>query len=135
MWTAIIGGITSVFGGFFGMKKEQTKNIGTAIEAISKSNASASSKEKAAAEIIVAEMNKGTGWREKFMYILMMIVLAYIFGFTTPALGLPIPEGSLIGEVFALLKLGLIGYIPARTVDKIVEKVAINKLIDKFIKK
>ena len=139
MWTAIIGGITSIFGGFFGLKKEQAKQVTTAIEAVEKANSSASSKEKAIATIIQSEASSGywlaAVWRPMLMTVLSGIVVAYAFGFTTPNMLAEMPEHSMIGQLFEVLKIGIMGYIPARTIEKIVSKVSINKLIEKFVKK
>lgn len=139
MWTAIIGGVTSIVGSFFGLKGKQAEQVTSAINAVEKANSSASSKEKAIATIVQSEARSGywlaAVWRPMLMTVLSGIVVAYAFGFTTPNMMTEMPEHSMISQLFELLKIGIMGYIPARTIEKIVSKVSINKLIEKFIKK
>jgi hypothetical protein len=143
MWSAAITGLFSVLGsgikGFFTTKEAQMKGVESAIEAINQSNISAGEKEKAISQVISAEVNNGywlsSVWRPLLMVTLAGIVVAYAFGFTTPNMVNEIPEKSMIGNMFELLKIGVMGYMPLRTVEKIVDKININKLIDKFTKK
>lgn len=137
--TGVLGVIGTGVKGFFGVKESQVEGIHKTIEAIGESNSSAAEKEKAIAAVIGAEMQSGywlaAVWRPLVMVALAGIVLAYFMGFTTPELLAPIPEGSSMREVFELLKLGLMGYMPLRTVEKIASQVNAGKIINNLVQK
>jgi len=143
----IIGLLTSVFSligsgvqGFFGIKQSQLQNIDKVIETINQSNISSGEKEKSIAAVIAAETSNGywlsAVWRPLFMLFLCVVVGAYVLGYTTPNLLVPMPQGSMMSELFELLKVGIMGYMPLRTVDKIVEAVAranvLKSLVDRI---
>lgn len=142
-WTAIATGIISALGngitGFFSAKEKGMENIHTAIEAIEKTNSSAAAKEKAIATVIQSEARSGywlsAVWRPLLMTVLAGIVVAYVFGFTTPNMMAEIPESSMLGSMFELLKIGVMGYMPLRTVEKIVDKVQVGKIINAIFDK
>ena len=121
----ILGTISSGIKGFFGVKESQLNVINKALDTMDKSNLSAGEREKAIASIIASESSSGywlsAVWRPLLMVILCGIVLAYSFGFTTANLLVPMPEGSVIAQLFELLKIGVMGYLPLRTVDKAIE--------------
>lgn len=114
--------------GFFGIKQANAENLGKAIEVINSSNISAAERETAIAAVIQAEANSGywlsAVWRPLFMLMLCIIVISYCMGWTTPNLLKPMPEASMMAQLFELLKIGVMGYMPLRTVDKIVEAIA-----------
>lgn len=114
--------------GFFGIKQANAENLGKAIEVINSSNMSAAERETAIAAVIQAETTNGywlsAVWRPLFMLILCVIVICYCLGWTTPNLLKPMPEASMMAQLFELLKIGVMGYMPLRTVDKIVEAIA-----------
>lgn len=129
--------------GFFGVKQASSENLTKAMEVINSSNLSAAEREKAIAGVIASETSSGywlsAVWRPLFMVMLCGIVIAYVFGYTTPELLAPMPEGSTLRELFELLKIGVMGYMPLRTVDKAIEAVTranvISKIIDGISKK
>lgn len=129
--------------GFFGVKQSQIESINKVTEVINSSNLSSAEREKAIASVIAAETNNGywlsAVWRPLFMVFLSVIVGAYCFGYTTPNLLQPMPAGSMMSELFELLKIGVMGYMPLRTVDKVVEAVTkantIKTIVESFTKK
>lgn len=131
----LISGVTGIIGGavkgFFGIKEQQGQIISEAIRAIGDANMSAGTREQAIAQIIAAEANSGywlaAAWRPLTMVIFAGLVVAYFFGYTTPNLTVAFPENTALAEVFGLLKVGLVGYIPARTVEKVVDKFATTR--------
>ena len=136
MWATliptIISGITSVFSGVFSIKQAKIDSINKAVEVINSSNLSGSERDKAIAAVIASETTSGYWlsaiWRPMLMVILVGIVVAYAFGWTTPQLLKPMPSSSMLSELFELLKMGVMGYMPLRTVDKIVESFTRNNL-------
>jgi hypothetical protein len=147
MWTTIItsavGLITSGVKGFFGVKEKQIDQISKVVDVINSSNLTSSERDKAIAAVITAESNSGywlaAVWRPLLMVVLAGLVLAYALGFTTPNLLIDMPESSVIAQIFELLKIGVMGYMPLRTVDKIVENVMKSKnialIVDSLSKK
>lgn len=129
--------------GFFGIKEKQQESLNNVITALGEANSSAASREQAIAQIIAAEAQSGywlaAVWRPLTMVIFVGLIVAYFFGYTTPNLSQPFPENTALAEVFELVKLGLVGYIPARTVEKIAGKFATTRnlqlLTDYFAKK
>ena len=135
--TAGIGLLGSIAKGFFGFKEHQADVVKGAIKTIGDVNSSQASREQAIAQIISSETNSGywlaATWRPWLMVFLSVLIGLYFFGYATPAMGQPMPE--LVKEIFSLLKIGVMGYIPARTTEKIIEKIQIAKVLNTYIKK
>ena len=139
----LIGGALSIIGsgvkGFFGIKEKQADLIGKSIKALEKTNISNSEREKAIAAIITQEANSGywlaAVWRPMTMVIFVGLIVSYWFGFVPPNLLAPLDPNSGVGQIFELVKIGLMGYIPARTVEKIASQINIGKILQKFLDK
>jgi hypothetical protein len=136
---AIISGVGSAVSGFFGFKAEQSKNISEALKVINDINSSAADKEKAIAGVVIAEASSSSwlasSWRPLLMVVLSIMVIAYFLGFTTPNLLIPMPENSAIAKLFDLLMIGVMGYMPLRSFDKLVQQLNIGKVLQTFIDK
>jgi hypothetical protein len=143
MLAGLISGALSLAGsgvkGFFGVKERQLDTVQSGISALSDANSSAAQKERAIADIISSEMQSGywlaAVWRPMIMVVFAGLLVAYFFGYTTPNLMMPMPANSVIGEIFNLLTIGLTGYIPARTVEKIATQINIGRVLSKLIEK
>lgn len=130
MWSfipALITGVSSIAKSFFGLQESKIETMQKVVETINSSNMSAAEREKAVASVIASEASSGywmsATWRPMLMLILSLLVVAYCFGWTTPNLTTQLPESSMIAQLFELLKIGVMGYMPLRTVDKVVEAV------------
>lgn len=136
---AVISGIGSAISGFFGFKAQQSANITEALKVLNDVNTSAADKEKAVASVVIAEAASPSGitrmWRPLLMTALCVMVIAYFLGFTTPNLLAPMPENSAMSELFELLKIGVMGYLPLRSFDKFVSQMNIGKVLQAFIEK
>lgn len=143
MLGAIIGGafglISEGVKGFFGVKQRQADLVDSGIRALSDANNSAASREQAIATVLSSEMSSGywlaAVWRPLIMVMIAGLVGAYFFGYTAPNLLLPMPENSMIAELFNILKIGIMGYMPLRTVEKIATQINLGKVIDKILSK
>lgn len=145
--TTILSGLFGVIGsgvkGFFGVKEAQMDTINRGIKALSDSNTSAEAKERAIADVVSAEANSGywlaAVWRPLIMVFFAILIGLYFFGYAPDNLLIPVPMDSALGQIFELLQVGLMGYIPARSLEKIVSTInagsVIKKLIDKNLKK
>lgn len=140
MWPVIAGAISAVggiFKGLFGWKGEQAKTVQAAISVLSDSLSSDSDRAKAVATVIAAEANSDSWltrmWRPLFMVVCMVLVVAYWFGYYPENIEKANPP--IIQELFDLLKIGVMGYIPSRTLEKMVDKFQIGKVLKLFIEK
>lgn len=133
---AAISGIGNIISGFFGFKKEQADVMGKAITALGDATASNSEREKAIATIISAEANNGglsANWRPLLMLLFMGLLISFWFGFTPPNISGEMPP--MISEIFDIIKIGIAGYIPARSIEKIIGQLNIASVLKKFIEK
>ena len=130
--TAIGAGVK----GFFGIKESQAKVIEAAVRTVSDINTSNADREKAVAQIITAESQSGywlaSVWRPLLMVFFAILIGCYWFGYVPENLLKPMLEGSGLSEIFDLVKIGLMGYIPGRTIEKIVSNLNVSKIISQF---
>ena len=134
---SIFGAIGSAVTGFFGFKKSQADTVESAIRVVGDISASDDARAAAIAQIISSEAKSDSWltrmWRPMFMTVLAGLVVAHWFGYSPENMN--IQDGSLMREIFDLLKIGVMGYIPARTVDKIMQQIQIGKVLRTFIEK
>lgn len=138
----MIGGILTVIGsaigGFFKMRESQASIVETSIRTLGDANASAAQREQAIAQVITAEAGGSklaANWRPMVMIIFVGLILLYFFGYAPDNLLEPIPESSALGQIFELVTIGLMGYMPLRTVEKIATQINIGKIINEFVKR
>ena len=138
----VIGGLLSLIGsgvkGFFGVKQSQADIVNSSVGVLKDVTASNVAREKATATIIASEASSGywlsAVWRPLMMVFFGILIGCYWFGFVPENLLAPMPEGSGISEVFDIVKIGIMGYIPARTIEKIMSSVNVGKLLQKYLK-
>ena len=125
------------FKGLFGWKGEQAKTVQSALNVLSDSMASDAQRAQAVAQVIAAESASDSWltrmWRPFFMLVCMGLVIAYWFGYHPNNLTGQNPP--IVQELFDLLKIGVMGYIPSRTLEKIVDKFQIGQVLKTFIAK
>lgn len=141
MWTTIVGGafslISGAVSGFFGIKDKQLDLVGKGIDVLGDANSSTAQRETAIAQVLASEMNSGywlsSVWRPLVMVGITILVGCYFFGYITPNLLQPMPENSMISELFEILKIGIMGYMPLRSVEKIVSQLNLGFVIKKLL--
>lgn len=130
----LLGVVSSVVGGFFGFKKEQANVIGNALEVLGKAGTADANYANASAKAIDALYNNGPPierlWRPIFMWVIMGLVIARWFGFIPPHI-----DPSEVQVLYTFLEIGLIGYIPLRSVDKWMRGFQIGNILKTFIQK
>ena len=135
--TAALGIIGTFFSGIFQLKGHQANIISQAIQAAGDVNNSEAQREMAQAQILSAELQSESwlarSWRPVLMYICMGIVVSFWFGYVPPHLNEPMPP--MVQELFGLIKIGLGGYLGARSVEKIFKSLNIGKVLKTFIEK
>jgi hypothetical protein len=135
---ALISAAGSIFSGFFGWKGDQAKTVQTALELLKEVNSSDGQAVTAAATALQAILTQGIWiekvWRPLLMFILMGIIFSYWFlGYIPPYFNAPMTP--MMQEIFGLLKIGLGGYIPCRTIEKIAQQINIGSILKTLIEK
>ena len=137
IWASAINLISRAVKGVFGLKGKQADLVQEAIKVVNDVNASEARKEIAQAQILAAEMRSDSWlartWRPLFMLVCMAIVVSFWFGYVPPHITKEMPP--IIAELFSLIKIGLGGYIGARSVEKIFKEINLGKLLKTFIDK
>lgn len=67
------------------------------------------------------------------MVVFMALLLSYWFGHVPPNIEGDMPP--IIEEIFGLIKIGLMGYLPSRGLEKIATTFKIGNIIEKFVSK
>lgn len=133
----IITGIGSAIGAVFGFKGKQADVMAKALDVVGDATASNAQREQAIAQIITAEATSESWltrmWRPLTMVLFVSLVVSYWFGYSP--VNLNEPMSPTLKEIFELIKIGLIGYIPARTIDKVVTQINLSKILKTFIEK
>lgn len=137
--TAGISLLGSGIKGFFGVKEKQAELIKESINTLNEVNASNAEREKAITAIITKEATSGywlaAVWRPLLMCVFAGLIISYWFGYAPENLLKPLPENSGVAHIFELVKIGIMGYIPARTVEKIANQINIGAILKRFIDK
>ena len=134
---SLFSGVGGVVKGFLGLKEAQVDVVKTGITTLGDALASDAEKQKAAAAIISAEATAGglaANWRPVMMLIFLAMIVSYWFGYT-PANLLSPTMPPMIERLFDLITLGIAGYIPCRTLEKIVTQVNVASVLKTFFNK
>jgi len=138
MWAAAIGLASTALSGLFGLKKKQGEVISQAMKVVGEANTSSSQREAAIATIIASENSSGywlsSVWRPLTMMVFLGMMVSYWFGYVPPGL-MAEKMPPMIAELFSIIKIGLGGYIGARTFEKIVSQLNVGKVLSAYIKK
>lgn len=140
----IFTAITSLFGflgtgikSIFGFKGEQAHTVQSALEVLKSVNDVDGQQVTASAQALSAILTQGSflekNWRPIFMFELMIIVSAFFFGYSPPHLNDPMSPTML--QIWELLKIGLMGYLPLRTIEKVMQSINIASILKELIKK
>lgn len=120
---------------FFGFKQEQGNVINSAIQSMGQLSESDSSYAQASAQSIQAVYSSGPLierlWRPTLMWIIMTMIVGRWFGWHMLS-GLPEVE---IGRIYDWMEMGLIGYVPLRSFEKIMRGFQIGSVLKTFVSK
>lgn len=135
---ALLGAVGNGISGFFGWKGEQVKVVQAAIDLLNNVDANDAKQVAAQAQALQVILTQGIWlekiWRPMLMMILMGIIGSYwFFGYVPPYFDKPMTP--MMAEIFGLLKIGLIGYIPGRTLEKIMTNINIAQVLKTLIEK
>ncbi len=135
---SLFGFLGPVVSGFFGFKGEQAKTVQDSIALLKQIDASDAQAAVAASNALSVILTQGSWlertWRPFFMVVLIFIVVSYwFFGYVPHYFNDPMTPMML--EIFTILKIGLGGYLPLRTMEKIAQQINIGSIIRKLIEK
>lgn len=135
MWvTALLGLLGQGVGGFFGLKNKQADLVSSAIETIGHAQDADANYAQSSANAISALYQSGPPverlWRPVAMWVFLSLIVARWFGFVPPG----VSEHE-INQVYEWFAIGLIGYMPLRSVDKWMQGFQIGSVLKTFINK
>lgn len=132
--TGLISLLGSIFGGIFGLKKEQAETLNKALDSLTTISDSDKAYFAAVATAIDAVYTKGSWiertWRPVLMWVCTGLIVSRWFGWAPPGL-----DATEINHMYTFVYVGLGGYIPLRSVDKWMQGFQIGNLLKKFIEK
>ena len=135
----IIGGIISAIGsgigGFFGLKQKQGEIVQSALSTLGSVQASDADYNAASARAIEAVYQNGSPverlWRPCLMWLIMGILVArWFFGYVPPGI-----HASEITALYNWMEIGLIGYMPLRSLEKMTSMLNIGSILKTFVNK
>lgn len=137
----IFGAVLSFLGtavsSFFGFKGDQAKTVQSALEVLKSVNDTDAQSQVAAAQAIQSILTQGSWlekqWRPVLMCLLIIIIGAWFFGYVPPHFNDPI--SPMMEKVINLLMIGIGGYIPCRTLEKIMQQFNIASILKNLINK
>lgn len=137
IFTALFGVIGSFFGGLFNYKNEQAKTVQSALDVLKSVNDVDGQQATAAAQALSSILTQGSflekNWRPVFMVICMAILVASFFGYVPPALNAPVTPT--MQHIWTMLEIGLGGYLPLRTFEKVMTQINIGSILKALINK
>jgi len=134
VWTAIIGLGSSIFTGLFGMKKDQADVVRDAfkmVDGVTNSDAAYFSASQAAISSVYQHGGfLERGWRPALMWVCIGLVIGRWYGYLPPGL-----DATEIEHLYDFVYIGLGGYMPLRTVEKITKGLQLGSILKTFINK
>lgn len=135
--TSIFAFLGSAANGLFGFKGSQVKAVETAIETLKTVDNNDAATIAAQANAISVILTQGSWlekqWRPILMLLLMTIIGCWFFGLVPPNFDGQI--SPMMREVLDLLKIGVMGYVPCRTLEKVITSINIASILKQMIGK
>lgn len=134
---ALFGFLGSTVSGLFGFKGDQAKTVQNALDVLKSVNDVDGQAITASASAISSILTQGSWlekqWRPVLMCLLIVLIASWFFGYIPPHFNDPV--SPMMREVLDLLKVGVIGYVPCRTLEKIVTQLNIGSVLKQLIQK
>lgn len=137
IFTALIGLFGSGIKGFFGLKTEQAKIVGSALDVLKDVNATEKDRAVAFAQYMAVESSNGY-WlaaciRPMMALSLMLLVGFWFFGYMPPNISSAMPP--FIEKAVDTLMVFMGVYVPGRSLEKIVSSITTSKVIQQYLNK
>ena len=135
MLTTLIGVLGKGLNAFFGFKQTQGDIVNNAITSLGQLSEADSSYAQASSQAISNVYQSGPLverlWRPCLMWVIMAMIVGRWFGWHMLS-GLPDAE---IARIYDWMEIGLIGYVPLRSFEKIMRGFQIGSLLKTFVSK
>lgn len=123
--------------GLFGFKGDQAKTVQNALEVLKSVNDTDAQTITAAAQSLSVILTQGSwlerNWRPGLMILLIVIVGCWYFGYLPPNFNDPV--SPMMDRVLTMLTIGVGGYIPCRTLEKVMTQINIGSILKQLITK
>ena len=136
----ILGGVVSFLGsivtGIFGLKRDQSQVVQKSIDLAGTVEKGDEARATAIAQVLTSEAGAGglaANWRPLTMLVFLGLIVSFWFGYVPPNLEGPMPP--MVAELFGIIKIGIAGYIPCRTLEKIVSQINLSSLLKQLVRK
>lgn len=134
---SIFGFASTFVSGLFGFKGDQAKTVQSALDLLKSVNDVDGQAITASASAISSILTQGSwlerNWRPALMILLIIIVGSWYFGYIPPHFNDPV--SPMMDRVLTMLTIGVGGYVPCRTLEKIVTQFNIAAILKKLIEK
>lgn len=135
--SSIFGFIGSALTSVLGYKGEQARTVQAAIETLQKIDNNDSATIAAQANAISLILTQGSWlekqWRPFLMILLMLLIGCWFFGYTPAHFNDPI--SPMMQQIIDILKIGIMGYVPARTIEKVINSIQIGSILKQLVAK
>ncbi len=129
-FVGLLSTVGGFFSGLFNYKNEQAKTVQSALEVLSSINDVDGKQVTAAAQSLSAILTQGSwlekNWRPIFMLICIGIIMPSHIND---------PVSPTMEKIWTMLQIGLGGYLPLRTLDKIIQQLNIGSILKTLINK
>ena len=137
---SLVNGAVSIFGAIFQTKAARMEAVAVGIsksmEVLKAANATDGEIAAAVSAVVASEAQSESilarNWRPLAMILIMALIIAFMWGKMPPNINGAMPP--LLTELFDILKIGLCGYIPARSLEKIARMFMTPKLVESITK-
>lgn len=137
IFSAVFGFLGSAVTGLFNFKGQQAETVQSALKLLGDVNTTDAQAQVAAASAISNILTQGSflerNWRPSLMVIFMVIIVSFWFGHIPPHFNDPL--SPMMDKILSMMEIGLGGYIPCRTFEKIVTQLNIGSILRTLISK
>lgn len=138
--TSALSAIGSIFGAIFQTKAAKMEAIASGVSGtiglLKQVNATDGEIATAVSAVVAAEAQSESilarNWRPVCMLLIVVMIISFMWGYTPPNINGAMPP--MLAELFEILKIGLCGYIPGRSLEKIVKTIMTPKIVEQVMK-
>lgn len=135
-----ISALGSIFGSIFQTKQARLEayatTLGKVTDVLKEANYTDAQISQAVATIIAAEAQSDSwiakSWRPITMLLIGSLIASWMYGVTPPNINGQM--SPFMAECFELFKIGLCGYMPARSLEKIIKTIMTPKIVETIVK-
>ena len=135
--SGLLGLGSSFVKGMFNLKQDQAHIVEESLKVLRNVNATDAQATTATAAALSSILTQGSflerNWRPVFMVILMGILICSFFGWVPPYLNQEM--SPMMDKIWTMLQIGLGGYLPLRTFEKVVAQLNIGSILKTLIQK